>query len=84
MVECCANCRYLISTPKNNRYGEEHGGYKICEEKPLTDEEKEFRKDNGYYCQNGKPKKSEMVCMQRSYRNMIGTIHRHQCFAPLF
>ena len=22
MIECCANCRYLISTPKNNRYGD--------------------------------------------------------------
>lgn len=22
MVECCANCKHLISTPKNNRYGD--------------------------------------------------------------
>ena len=57
----------------------EHGGYMICEEKPLTNEEREFRKDNGYYCKNGKPKKSKMVCMSTSYRNMIGTIHGHQC-----
>ena len=20
MIECCANCKYLVSTPKNNRY----------------------------------------------------------------
>ena len=64
---------------KRYRISWEHGGYRICEEKPLTDEEKEFRKDNGNYCQNGKPKKSEMVCMQKSYRDMIGNIHRHQC-----
>ena len=35
---------------KRYRISWEHGGYKRCEEKPLTDEEKEFRKDNGYYC----------------------------------
>ena len=22
MIECCANCKHLISTPKNNRYGD--------------------------------------------------------------
>lgn len=22
MVECCVNCKYLISTPKNNKYGD--------------------------------------------------------------
>lgn len=22
MVECCANCKYLVSTPKNNSYGD--------------------------------------------------------------
>lgn len=22
MIECCANCKYLVSTPKNNRYGD--------------------------------------------------------------
>lgn len=21
-IECCANCKHLISTPKNNRYGD--------------------------------------------------------------
>ena len=21
-VECCANCKYCVSTPKNNRYGD--------------------------------------------------------------
>ena len=21
-MECCANCKYLVSTPKNNRYGD--------------------------------------------------------------
>ena len=57
----------------------ERGGYIIGEEKPLTEEEKEFRSDHSCYYQNGQPKESEMVCMQQSYRNMIGTIHGHQC-----
>lgn len=57
----------------------ENGGYRIGEENPLTKEEKEFRENNSAYCQNGKPKKSEMVCMQKWFRNMIGTIHGHQC-----
>lgn len=57
----------------------ENGGYRIGEEKPLTKEEKEFRENNSAYCANGKPKKSEMVCMQKWYRNSIGVIHGHQC-----
>lgn len=33
-IECCANCQYLISSPKNNKYGDiEH-----------------FCAFNGYFC----------------------------------
>ena len=35
---------------------------KYGEEKPLTEQEREKRKNNIYYCKNGKPKKSYMMC----------------------
>lgn len=56
-----------------------NGGYRIGEEKPLTDEEKEFRSNNKYYCKNGKPKKSEMACMNKEY-NYGQHCAGNQCF----
>jgi hypothetical protein len=44
-----------------------NGGYRIGEENPLTEEEVEFRTNNSYYHKNGKPKKSEMACMNQEY-----------------
>ena len=54
----------------------ENGGYIIGEENPLTKEEKEFRENNSAYCQNGKPKKSEMVCMFKKLKQFKRTTAR--------
>ena len=35
--------------------------------KTLTEYEKAERKDNGHYFKNGKPKKSSMLCRNKSY-----------------
>ena len=43
--------------------------------KILTEWEKEERKDNGNYFQNGKPKKGSMLCTSKSYISEVTAIN---------
>ena len=52
---------------------------KYGEEKPLTEQEREKRKNNIYYCKNGKPKKSYMMCERIAYKKEVGIAYGHQC-----
>ena len=45
---------------------------KYGEEKPSTEQEREKRKNNIYYCKNGKPKKSYMMCERIAYKKEVG------------